>query len=283
MRKSIVGIFTLIFLLVMTGCTQNQVKEQEGARIVVICPEVVQILDRLEIEGIVGIVETDNLPARYQDVTQVGTAETLDVTAIENMNPTLVLGSTGCEERQVPLFVEQGIDSAFINLSNVTEMIQSIRELGPLIDQEEQTNALVDEFQDFIRTYRTEVAEKEIATVLILVGDADGYKVANETSDIGNLLKLAGGLNVFGNEYGEAYIEVGEEEVQEANPDIILRLPSSLAEGISEMFAKEFTSNEMWSNLDAVTNERVYDLEYQEFGVFEYQEVIAQLRDILHP
>ena len=285
MRKSICSIFMLVFLLFVTGCTEQATKEQAEAGIVVICPEIVQILDRLEVDAVIGIVDMEDLPARYKEVAIIGTPETLDIAAIEELKPSLVLGGSEHEETQAPLFVERRMDSAFINLSNTTEMMQSIRELGPLIEREEEANELVNEFQGTMQALRNEVLDKEIATVLILVGNEDGYRVANETSYIGNLLKLAGGLNVFGSEHGEAYIEVSEEEMGQANPDIIIRLASSSAEGIQEMFDEEFATNEMWGSLEAVVNEEVYDLTYQVFGStpqLDYQESIHQLKDILY-
>ena len=285
MRKIILGIFTLAVPLILTACAGNQTLEQTKFSIVVTSPEIVPILDELEVDDVVGIIEMAELPARYQEVATIGSAEEVDITAIMEMEPSIILSSNHYEEAQSPLFIERSIDSAFANLSTTTEMMQSIRDIGPLIDREEQANKVVDEFQDFIKELRNEVAGQEISTVLILVGDADGYKVANETSYIGNLVKLSGGLNVFGDEHEDEYLAISEEEIKEANPDIILRLPSSDDEAIHEMFANEFSNNEMWASLDAIENEKVHDLSYRVFGDaprLDYQEPINQLKDLLN-
>jgi ABC-type Fe3+-hydroxamate transport system, periplasmic component len=286
MKKVILNIFTVLFLLSLTGCAANQAAESDAPKIIVTCPEIIPILDRLGVDGVVGIVETNELPDRFKAVAQIGSAKDLDLAAIEDLKPTLILGSNRHEEQQAPLFIERDIDSAFINLATTTEMMQSIRDLGPLIDQEEQSDKWVAEFQEFIQTYRNEVLDNERPSVLILVGDQDGYHVANETSPMGNLLKLAGGLNVLGSEYGDIYVAASEEAIKEANPDIILRVPISMDDSIAVMFEQEFSHNEMWHNLDAVTNESVYDLPYQVFGTslqLDYQVAIVQLRGILYP
>lgn len=169
-------------------------------------------------------------------------------------------------------------------MSTITGMMQSIKELGLLLEKEHQANQLVDTFTEFIKSYHQEVIEKEGPTVLILVGTQDGYQVSSENSYIGNLVKLSGGMNVFGDAYSDELLLVTEEEIAQSDPMIILRIPGSFTdEGI---FEKEFSTNGMWKNLDAVANGSVYDLEYETIGTItnlEYQDTMHVLKHIFYP
>lgn len=276
----------MLVLFVSSACSASGSDEP---RIVVTSLEVANILDALAVDDVVGVSSTDakQLPKRYQDVEQIGKTDDVDISAIEALKPTLVLGSLTNEAILAPLLVEKKIDSAFLNVSSVTGMMQSIKDLGPLLDKEKEANALVDEFKTFMKQYRETVADMERPRVLILVGSEDGYQVASEHSYVGNLVKLAGGVNVFGDEQSEALLSVSDADIQNANPTIILRMPdaTSKAKDVTTMFDKAFKENEMWTNMEAIKNDKVVDLEYKIFGLtanLQYQEAMNFLKDIFY-
>ena len=116
------------------------------------------------------------------------------------------------------------------------------------------------------------------------MGLPGSYVVATESSYVGSLVKLAGGENVYGDGDGTDFLNVNPEDMLEKDPDIILRTSHAMPEQVKEMFAEEFSTNEMWQHFTAVSEGRVYDLDNEKFGMsanFRYQEAIESLEPLL--
>ena len=65
----------------------------------------------------------------------------------------------------------------------------------------------------------------------------------------------------------------------------LLRGSHAIPDEVKEMFAKEFATNDTWKNFGAVKNGRVYDLDYNLFGMsakFNYPEALEALEEILY-
>src|SRR5699024_9305588 len=109
--------------------------------------------------------------------------------------------------------------------------------------------------------------------------------VATENSYVGDLVKRAGGINVIQDEDRE-YIASNTENLQQSNPDVILRMAHGMPDEVVEMFDKEFAENDIWKHFKAVQNDRVYDLEEVLSGTtanLAATEALEDLVEILYP
>ena len=164
-------------------------------------------------------------------------------------------------------------------------MYASIEGLGEKFDREEQAQALVEEYQQFMEEYRSQNEGKESPTVLVLMGLPGSYIVATESSYVGNLVKLAGGVNVYGDGDGQEFLTANTEDMKTKEPDIILRAAHALPEDVVEMFQDEFETNDIWKHFEAVQEGRVYDLPYDLFGMsakFNYPDALEELQPLLY-
>lgn len=122
--------------------------------------------------------------------------------------------------------------------------------------------------------------------VLILMGLPGGsYVVATESSYVGDLVKLAGGTNIYGDGNGEDFVNVSVEDMLKQNPDLILRTSHAMPEKVMAYFQEEFSNNETWQQFDAVKNNKVFDLNHEYFGMsanFNYQKGLEDLEGILY-
>ena len=124
--------------------------------------------------------------------------------------------------------------------------------------------------------------------VLILMGLPGGsYLVTTESSYVGDLVKLAGGTNVYGNGNGNGqdFVNVNAEDMLQQNPDIILRTSHAMPEEVMKNFETEFAQNDIWSKFSAVQNGKVYNLDNNYFGMsanFNYQKGLENLEGILY-
>ena len=273
-----------------TGCV-NQHPEQntddgsDQVRIVATSPAAVDICDKLELD-LVGVCSStlSTIPERYQDVTTVGTAMSPDLEILKSLNPDYVISPNSLQSDLQPKYASIGVSSLFLNLRSVEGMYASIEGLGEKFDREEQAQALVEEYQQFMEEYRSQNEGKESPTVLVLMGLPGSYIVATESSYVGNLVKLAGGVNVYGDGDGQEFLTANIEDMKTKEPDIILRAAHALPEDVVEMFQDEFETNDIWKHFEAVQEGRVYDLPYDLFGMsakFNYPDALEELQPLL--
>lgn len=274
-----------------SGCV-NQHPEQNTddvsgeVRIVATSPAAVDICDRLELD-LVGVCSStlSTIPERYQDVTTVGTAMSPDLEILKSLNPDYVISPNSLQSDLQPKYASIEVNSLFLNLRSVEGMYASIEGLGEKFDREEQAQALVEEYQQFMEEYRSQNEGKESPTVLVLMGLPGSYIVATESSYVGNLVKLAGGVNVYGDGDGQEFLTANTEDMKTKEPDIILRAAHALPEDVVEMFQDEFETNDIWKHFEAVQEGRVYDLPYDLFGMsakFNYPDALEELQPLLY-
>lgn len=274
-----------------SGCV-NQHPEQNTddvsgeVRIVATSPAAVDICDRLELD-LVGVCSStlSTIPERYQDVTTVGTAMSPDLEILKSLNPDYVLSPNSLQSDLQPKYASIGVSSLFLNLRSVEGMYASIEGLGEKFGREEQAQALVEEYEQFMEEYRSQNEGKESPTVLVLMGLPGSYIVATESSYVGNLVKLAGGINVYGDGDGQEFLTANTEDMKTKEPDIILRAAHALPDDVVEMFKDEFETNDIWKHFEAVQEGRVYDLPYELFGMsakFNYPDALEVLQPLLY-
>lgn len=264
-----------------------KVQEMEGEpRIIATSPSAAEICDQLELD-LVGVCSSSvsELPKRYEETEEVGTAMAPDMEIVASLDPDWILSPATLQADLQPKYEAIDTDWAFLNLRSVQGMYRSIQELGEIFGKEEQAQAMVDEFTEFYEGYKDRNEGKEAPKVLILMGLPGSYIIATENSYVGSLVELAGGENVYAGTDQE-FLTVNTEDMKTKEPDVVLRAAHALPDQIVEMFNEEFATDDIWQHFEAVENGRVYDLTYEYFGMsadFDYPEALEELQPMLYP
>lgn len=273
MKRKIVSLWTVGIMLLTTisfgGCALwGEAGDPQGIATtsVAIC----EILDALGCDEVVGVPSTSGeLPARYADVRTIGAPMQPQMEILKQINPEVVLVPTTLEASLASEFSAAGINVKYINLSDIEEMYGDIAELGTLLGKEAQAQALCKEYADYMDAYPK--TETEI-TVMTVMAFPSLFTIATEDSYVGDLVKLAGGKNV----YGAGYVSDGTgvitnyslEDMAQKDPDIILVF-AHFSEEYAFAYIEELTeTNAVWKNFRAVQNGDVYYLSAEDgFGV----------------
>lgn len=269
-----------------TNDNNTEDNTEEEHRIVATTVAIVEIMDALELD-LVGIPTSyKELPSRYDDAVEVGMAAEPDMEIIRSLRPTEVLSVTTLDTEfdLAPVYEQAKVPVTFIDMESVEGMYDSILQLGEKYDRMEQAQALVSQFDEQVEKIEETVVDKESPTVLILLGVPGSYLVATENSYIGDLVRRVGGINAIQGVDVE-YVAANTENLQQSNPDIILRAAHGMPDAVVEMFNKEFAENDIWKHFKAVQNDRVYDLEETLFGTtanLAVPEALAELLDMLY-
>lgn len=281
----------LVLALSMIGCVDQSGKsDNNNLTIAATSVAVTEILEALDVpaDQVIGIPTTESytVPKKYKKATELGTAMSPDMEVLSTLKPSLVLSPNSLEGDLASKYEKIAVSSSFLNLKSVAGMFKSIEELGSLLGKEKKANKLVDEFVNYMVEFRAKYQNTASLRVLILMGLPGGsYLVATESSYVGDLVKLAGGTNVYGNGNGQDFVNVNAEDMLQQNPDIILRTSHAMPEEVMKNFETEFAQNDIWSKFSAVQNGKVYNLDNNYFGMsanFNYQKGLENLEGILY-
>ena len=266
---------------------KKMVDEMEKApRIIATSPATVDICKKLNMD-LIGVCESNlhKTPKKYKKLPKVGMPMSPDMEKVASLKPDWILSPVSLQADLKPKYEAVGSEFAFLNLSSVAGMYRSISELGYIFGKEKEAKVLVNEFKKFYDDYSKKNEGKEKPKVMILMGLPGSYIVATENSYVGSLVEMAGGENVYAGTDQE-FLTVNTEDMKTKEPDIILRTAHALPDTVVEMFKKEFKENDIWKHFDAVKNDRVYDLTYENFGMsanFRYPKALEELQPILYP
>jgi iron complex transport system substrate-binding protein len=254
-------------------------------RIIATSPAVVEIADLLDLD-LIGVPNNDGsqTPARYQDATAIGAAMTPDMERLKSLGPDYILSPASLSSDLQPKYETLDVGYYFLNLRSVPGMFKSISELGEKFGRQNQAQALVADFVEFYDTYRSSHNTAAAPRVLILMGLPGSYIVATENSYVGSLVQLAGGQNVYAGST-EEFLNANTEDMEKRDPDIILRAAHALPDDVIAMFKQEFEQNDIWKHFRATAQARVYDLDYEKFGMsakFNYKEALGDLETIFY-
>ena len=258
---------------------------EEEPGIIATSPAVAEICDRLELDLIGICSSSSDLPERYRELPQVGTAMAPDMELVASLDPDWILSPSSLQSDLQPKYEAIDTDWAFLNLRSVPGMYRSIQELGEIFGREEQARAMVEEFTEFYEEYQTRNEGKEAPKVLVLMGLPGSYIIATENSYVGSLVELAGGENVYAGTDQE-FLTVNTEDMKTKEPDVILCAAHALPDQVMEMFQEDFETNDIWQHFQAVQEDRVYNLSYELFGMsatFRYPAALEELQPLLYP
>jgi iron complex transport system substrate-binding protein len=246
-----------------------------------------EFLDLLDITPI-GVVSTSHtLPSRYDNVPQIGTAMSPDLELILSLNSDIYISDSSLKENIEGLLQGQEMELMFLTNNSFEDVMENFEALGTFFGKEEKANELIQEMKEKEQEILASIKDKEAPRVMVIFGTPESFMLATERSYAGSIVNKLGGINVtddIQNAPPSPYIPFSLETVADLNPDIILRLSHAAPEATRAAFEKEFAQG-FWLNLEAVKNNRVYDLDNDYFGVtanVRAKESLEKMAEILY-
>ena len=279
-KKKIIALLSVTMLTFMVGCSSSESNESNVTNsnveevVVATSVAVTEILDKLGVE-VSGVPTTSyELPESTKDATEVGSPMNPDLEIIKSLNPTCVVSVDTLGSDFEKQFTENNIPSMFVNLSTVDGLKETIANLGEKFDKSEKAAEIIAELENKENELNLSKRENK-EDILILFGAPGSVMVSTDNSYVGNLVKIAGGNNIFESE-SSSFIQVNMEEIIKRNPDKILIMTHAVPEEAKKTVEEEF-AKATWQQLDAIKNNKVYYLENGYFGMSANLKVIEAL------
>jgi len=224
-------------------------EQNPGNRIVVLSPEVAEIVAALGAEGqIVGLTRECDYPPSLADIPKVGNFGAVDKEAILGLKPDLIFSSALEQEALAAELAKLGLKVEQVYPKSVAEIAAAVMRVGELIGREAAARALADSLSAGVDEILAQTAGKARPKVYLEIYRDPLMSVA-DASYVGDLIETAGGDNVF-DSLERDYCRIDAEDVIAAKPDIMICY--------SRDNLKSILDRKGWQDIPAIKNGRVY-------------------------
>jgi len=258
--------------------------DKAPTRIIALSRSIITILHGLGITP-TGIHDTRlPLPAGLENVARVGLPHTPDIERITALSPDLVIASTRVKAILGPVLARHRIRAVFRDTFKFEDTIETIEMFGRAFDKSNEANRIIADMRNRQNRVVASVRGKTPPRVMVLFGTAQAFMFATEDSYVGDLVRILNGINVVSQvnvpEQIPGFIPFSIEQAVALNPQVILRISHGNPVETLRLFHAEFRNNPIWRNVDAVRNNRVYDLDSNLFDPNPGLQVIDALEEL---
>ncbi len=202
-------------------------------------------------EQVVAVVSFSDYPPEAQEVTSVGSHTRLDLEALVELAPDLVIGwVTGNPAEQLDTLEALGMAVFYIEPRSVEGVASAIERLAALSGTDAEGEQTAQRFRDEMAALEAQYANQRPVDTFYQVWDAPLMSV-NDEHLIGQVIRLCGGRNVFGSQ-GRLVPRLDDEAVLAADPAVIV------AGGMGEENRHWLTHWEQYPSLEAAAHDRLY-------------------------
>lgn len=226
--------------------------ERPAERIVALAPHIVEnIFSAGAGERIVGAVDYCDFPEAAKSIPRVGAISAFSVEAIVALKPDLVVvWHSGRGGNVMAQLVALGINVYASDPRTLEDVAKSIRDYAILTGNQAEGFPAALEFERRLKTLRQTHAEQAPVGVLYQVWN-DPIQTLNDHHIISDVVRLCGGVNVFGDSPAVAP-KISVESVLARNPAVII------ASGMGNERPEWLEDWKRWTAIKAVANKHLY-------------------------
>ncbi|AOZ94784.1 hypothetical protein LPB68_18100 [Paenibacillus crassostreae] len=194
-------------------------------------------------------------PPEAEDVPELGNMMNLSLEKIASLNPDLIIAHQQLNAKSVPALKEMGVNVLLTGASTLDDIYKTIDIIGTVMQKNSEADTLIKKIEDKVKSVNK---SENPVRALIVFGVSGNWMVALPNSLSGNLLEVAGGVNIAKDypqlEKYSQYAQLNTERILEANPDAIFLISPGPAKVAMDSFTKEMENNPAWQSIDAVKN-----------------------------
>ncbi len=210
-------------------------------------------------ERVVGVVEYSDFPPPALNLPRIGSNQKLDLERIAQLKPDLVLvWYHGNAQREVERLAALKIPTARFEPRSIADVPGALERIGQLLGSETTAQAAATRFRSRHAALQQEYAGRAAVRVFYQIAHKPLLTI-NDQQIISDVIRLCGGVNVFGKE--PALVpRLSTESVIAANPDVILtaRMGGGGTEAVRAMNEPGLAGWLKFSSLTAVKNQQLW-------------------------
>jgi iron complex transport system substrate-binding protein len=247
------------FPLTITDDLGRQVTLSAPAqRVISLAPSNTEILFAVGAGGqVVGVTEYCNYPPEAQSLEKIGgfSANTISVEKIVSLEPDLVLSVGDIQQPVIDALEQLNIQVVALDPHTLDDVYSRIELVGRLTGHQAEAAQVVTEMKERVDMVAQRVAAIPAGDRLRVYWEVfdEPRMTAGPSTFIGQLIDLAGGVNIFA-DLDEDYPQISDEEVIARNPAVIMG-----ADTMGEKLTTEMVGQRPgWAQIGAVQGSRIY-------------------------
>ena len=190
---------------------------------------------------------------------------------IMSLKPDLVVGTNVPFHVMLRKPLEMAGVPLYLNMINSYEdVLKSIDDFGRFAGREKEAAAKRAQIEKEYAALTQDVQKGRGPKVLIIFGSPDSFNMSTKKSFGGDLAERLGAVNIADkaeNVKDSSYIPLSMEFVAKENPDIVMLITMGGSKEILEKLRANMRDNAIWHDVNAVKNNRVYQLPPSLFAV----------------
>ncbi len=235
--------FCLFCIFCLIAAIFSCQKSKQGG-LVVTSPEIADVLVSLDAQDLVVAATRECALPNAQTVGNFGN---VDFAKVVKLNPKAVLATGLVQDLLVSKLQKLQIPVYKFYARNVPQMLENVLQVGKICGKQKRAAALVDSFRSALQTL--ELEPKSGLRVYAEIS-AKPLVSTSGSSFVGDLLKIAGGKNIF-DTLPSDYPRVRQEAIIKADPQVIFCFVPGVSKG-------EIARRLGWQNVAAVRNQKIY-------------------------
>ena len=211
------------------------IKNFPPKRIISLAPATTEILFELGFdEEIVGVTRECDYPKKAQDKEKVGEYMNFNIETIVSLKPdVIIMAAEGNVKGKLKEIERLGLTVYTVSTKNIDELLTTIKDVGSVTGKQKEGEALAKRVEDEIEAVKKRLIGVKKKTVFCIIG-IEPIIGAGANTLIGDIIKVAGGINIIGEDAPD-YPVVNLEGLYVKNPEVIL---------ISSMGSEEISKND---------------------------------------
>lgn len=223
-------------------------------RVVSLAPSITEIVFALEQEHrLKGVTLFSDFPPQARAIPRVGSYVQLDLERIVALRPDLCIATKdGNPKETIDRLVALNIPVYAVDPKNLGSVMETILEIGSILDAPEKANALVKSMYSRIQKIKVLVEQSTITPGVFYQIGVSPIVSAGTHTFIHELIVLAGGKNLA--QGPVTYPQFSREQVLVLSPEVFI-ISSMARAAVFEQVKREWCE---WPGLPAVRNQRIF-------------------------
>jgi iron complex transport system substrate-binding protein len=249
------------FLSLVLACVLTAAAEPQ--RIVSTAPSITEMLYALGLgDRVQGVTVYCHYPPEATKKTKIGTYLKPDIETILSLRPDLVIVQKNPSDLTSRLTALK-LNVLEVDHDSINGIYDSIRRIGEAAGVAERAQSLNRQLKDQLEDVRRRTASLPPQKIMFIVGRTpgtlDGLVAVGKASYLGELMTIAGGVNIFKDSMAP-YPKVTHEEILARNPEVIVDM-GDMADTVGVTDAHKQSVVALWNrypNIAAVQQHRVF-------------------------
>lgn len=223
-----------------------------------------RFLAALDIE-LVGVPSsTTKIPEKYNGVQRIGRSGMPDLEIVKSLKTDLIVSTLYSKPALKPKYDNLNIPSFYLKVDTYDESMEVIEILGKAFHKEEKANAILKDIKHREEILHEKLKDKEPKKIAIIYGNGESFFMTGKNHFLQGLMDKIDCENIVTSIDNSALLKksvpFSMEQLIKANPDVILRLPTSQTKN-GESFEEIFNANPIWKLTKAYKNKKILDID----------------------